>query len=137
MFVINNEYEAEHVLIYMENNNLIASNENIIIYGLDLDVLCAIHTLIKFGIDSNRISIFCDKDAIKCLNNPFLISKITAAIKELNININESYQMQEWNGGKWSSAKPIKSIYFVKQKTPNDDPVQSPRKMLQECCVIY
>jgi hypothetical protein len=31
MFVINNEYEAEHVLIYIENNNLILSNGNKII----------------------------------------------------------------------------------------------------------
>ena len=32
MFVINNEYEAEHLLIYIENNNLLSSNGLILIF---------------------------------------------------------------------------------------------------------
>ena len=101
---------------------------------MDLDALCAIQTLIKFGIDSKRIVVFCEKNAVKCLNNPFVNEKMVQTLKELNVTINESYQMQEWNNGKWSSGKSIKNIHFQKKKSDDDD-VQSPRNVVIECCV--
>ena len=101
---------------------------------MDLEVLCAIQTLVKFGIDSKRIVVFCEKNAVKCLNNPSLNDKMIHTLKEMNVTINESYQMQEWNNGKWSSGKAIKSVHFTKRKIDEDDP-QSPRNVMIECCV--
>lgn len=109
--------------------------ENIIIYGMDLDVISTIQTLIKFGIDSKRITVFCNRNTIKCLNNPFMNEKIQQIFKELKINIHESFQMQEWNDGQWSSGKPIQKVYFIKQKNHEEDDIQSPRKLTMNCCV--
>ena len=56
-------------------------------------------------------------------------------LKELKINIHESFQMQEWNDGQWSSGKPIQKVYFIKQKNHEEDDIQSPRKLTMNCCV--
>lgn len=62
MFVVNGESDAENLLAYMEKNHLASSKDNVIFYGLDLNVLCTIQSIISFGIDPKRIVIFCEKN---------------------------------------------------------------------------
>jgi hypothetical protein len=62
MFVLNNEYDAESLLMIMEKHNLHKYKESIVVYGFDLNALCAIQSLIKCGIDSNRFVIVCEKN---------------------------------------------------------------------------
>ncbi len=86
VFVINDEYDAETLLMHIQKNNLLSSHgndwkfsqknyfkffvyftfflnlENIVIYGLDLNVLCTIQALNNFGIDYSRFVIIAEKN---------------------------------------------------------------------------
>ena len=53
-------------------------------------------------------------------------------LKDLDIKIYESYQMQEWNNCKWSSGQLVRNVYFQKIKGQEDDNVRS---LSLDCCV--
>lgn len=109
--------------------------ETILIYGYDINVVCSIQSLIKFGIDPRRIKVFCQREAIKtCIHDPHVANKLKEVFRRLEVQIFESYQMEEWNEGNWKSGDPIDSIYFKKLK--NDDLKESPRSMNVKCCAL-
>ena len=65
MFVINTEQDAENFLIHATSEqgiNVLNREENVVFYGLDLNALCAVQTMLSIGVNSNRIKIFCEKD---------------------------------------------------------------------------
>jgi hypothetical protein len=64
MFVINTEQDAYNFLSFIERINILLSEENIVFYGLDLNALCAMQTLLGIGVNPNRIHVFCEKDVI-------------------------------------------------------------------------
>lgn len=62
MFVINTEQDAHNLLYFIDKNDLLNSEENVVFYGFDMNVLCAIQLLLGIGVDPNRIKVFCEKE---------------------------------------------------------------------------
>lgn len=67
-------------------------------------------------------------------NNPYVSSKISEALKELEIEVYENYQMSEWNDNRWSSGKVLKNVLFQRVKGSDKDEA-SPRHISINCCV--
>lgn len=138
MFVINNEYESESVLAYIAKNKLIESNENIIIYGMDLNVLAVLQTLKNLEIDMSRVHVFCDKNANNqyAINNTYVSSKIHESLRELKVNIHKQYHFDDWNNGTWNSGLPIKQVTFIKNSENSSLDDGTPRVLQLECCLF-
>lgn len=80
MFVINNEVEAENLLRFMQMFKIEANSENILLYGMDLNSLCAMQAMIQYGIDPNRFIVVCQNNVRIFLN---LSVKIDIVLKAL------------------------------------------------------
>lgn len=61
-------------------------------------------------------------------------TKISEALKELEIKVYENYQMVEWNNNLWSSGQLLKHVLFQKIKGDKDE--SSPRNLEFSCDVI-
>jgi len=68
------------------------------------------------------------------LNNQYVHTKVAEILKELKINVYESYQMDKWNDGAWASGQDVHKITFQKSKEANQDH-PSPRQLEIKCCV--
>ncbi|CAF0802788.1 unnamed protein product [Brachionus calyciflorus] len=133
MFVLNSEVEAENVLQFMEKYKIEQMKESVVVYGLDLNALCAIQTLIQYGISPSRFIVVCDKNSLNEMNNPYVIEKVMNALAELDIKVYENYQMLNWNGNKWTSGDLVRSISFKKSPTQNDS---GSVYLDVQCCMI-
>ena len=49
------------------------------------------------------------------------------------MNVHKSYNLDDWNNGRWSSGLNVKTVTFVKNSENNED--GSPRVIKLECCV--
>ncbi len=72
-------------------------------------------------------------------NNPFVTNEITKMLKRLNIEIFESYQMHEWNNGRWGPGKLVNKIRFKHiDDSGNSDSTNNkkgPSSFELDCCV--
>ena len=69
--------------------------------------------LSKLGINSKRIKVFCQKEAVLCFNNPEVNGTMYEVLtKQLGVDVFESYQMEEWNEGNWKSGNRIQTAKF-------------------------
>lgn len=59
--------------------------------------------------------------------------KVKKILKELNIKVHESYQMQEWNNGKWLPGHKVTYALFQKIKSSEEETQLAQLEM--NCCV--
>lgn len=69
------------------------------------------------------------------INNTYVSSKIHEVLTEMKVNIHKSYNLDDWNNGRWSSGLNIKTVTFVKSAENSDMDKGSPRVFQLECCV--
>ena len=68
------------------------------------------------------------------INNPYIQSKVIDILKELKINVYESYQMEKWNDGAWASGQDVHKVTFLKTKETNQENQNQPQ-LEMKCCV--
>lgn len=66
------------------------------------------------------------------INNPHVQSKVIDILKELKINVYDSYQMEKWNDGAWASGQDVHKVTFLKTKETNQE---NQPQLEMKCCV--
>ena len=124
-------------------------------------MLATIHSFLEMGIDPMRIVVVCGENVVSDLNrrsrfnqikliiylfkisnlfnNPFVAGEIAKMLKRLNIEIFESYQMHEWNNGRWGAGKLVNKIRFKQindsDNSDNHNNKKGPSSFELDCCV--
>ena len=73
---------------------------------------------------------------LNCFNNPFVSSKISKQLEELEIKVYESMEMIEWNDGKWRPGQFLNKIHFASNEKKSSHN-HHPNSLTVNCCVSF